>query len=130
MQTISERISRIVQESGMTKTAFADKINVSQAFVSQMCSGVKTPSDRTIADICREFGVSEAWLRDGVEPMYRPKSRNDELTAFMGDILSGDPDFRARFVSVLARLSTDEWALLEKMAQKLVEETKKEETGQ
>lgn len=130
MQTISERISRIVQESGMTKTAFADKINVSQAFVSQMCSGVKTPSDRTIADICREFSVSEAWLRDGVEPMYRPKSRNDELTAFMGDILSGDPDFRARFVSVLARLSTDEWALLEKMAQKLVEETKKEETGQ
>ena len=130
MQTISERISRIVQESGMTKTAFADKINVSQAFVSQMCSGVKTPSDRTIADICREFGVSEAWLRDGVEPMYRPKSRNDELTAFVGDILSGDPDFRARFVSVLARLSTDEWALLEKMAQKLVEETKKEETGQ
>ena len=130
MQTISERISRIVQESGMTKTAFAEKINVSQAFVSQMCSGVKTPSDRTIADICREFGVSEAWLRDGVEPMYRPKSRNDELTAFVGDILSGDPDFRARFVSVLARLSTDEWALLEKMAQKLVEETKKEETGQ
>ena len=130
MQTMAERVSKVVQSSGMTKTAFAEKINVSQAFVSQMCSGASKPSDRTIADICREFGVSEAWLRDGVEPMYRPKSRNDELTAFMGDILSGDPDFRARFVSVLARLSTDEWALLEKMAQKLVEETKKEETGQ
>ena len=129
MQTIAERISHIIEDQKITKTAFSERINVSQAFVSQLCSGVKIPSDRTIADICREFHVSDAWLRDGEGPMYRPRTRNDELTAFVGDILKGEPDFRARFVSVLARLTPEEWKLLEQMAQKLVAEMQKEEAG-
>ena len=63
--------------------------------------------------------------------MFRQQSRNDELTAFMGALLKNEtPDFRARLVSVLARLDTEEWRLLEKMALKLVDEMKKEEAGQ
>ena len=49
----------------------------------------------------------------------------------MGDLLKNDTqDFRARLVSVLARLDTEEWRLLEKMARQLVDEMKKEEADQ
>lgn len=36
----------------------------------------------------------------------------DEVAAFMGDILKDDDDFRLRFISVLAKMTPEEWELL------------------
>ena len=123
MSDLNHRISQVIDTIGLKKTAFAEKLNVSQAFVSQMCSGVKQPSDRTIADICRTF--NEEWLRTGEGDMFIQKTRDEQLSAFFGDVLSGQPDFRRRFISVLSRLNEDEWKLLEDMAEKLVDEMQK-----
>ena len=69
MSEINERISAVIQASGLTKTAFAERLKVSQQHVSRLAKdGV--PSDRTITDICREFGVSESWLRSGEGEMF------------------------------------------------------------
>lgn len=125
MSDLSQRISKVIDTIGIKKTIFAEKLNVSQAFVSQMCSGASQPSDRTIADICRTFDVNEDWLRTGEGEMFVQKSRDEHLAAFFGDILSGQPDFRRRFISVLSRLNEDEWKLLENMAEKLVDEMQK-----
>lgn len=124
MSDLSNRISQVIDTLGLKKTVFAEKLNVSQAFVSQMCSGVKQPSDRTIADICRTFDVNEEWLRTGEGEMFVQKTRDEELAAFFGDVLSGQLD-EVRFISALARLSADEWELLESMANKLMDEMQK-----
>lgn len=127
METMADRISKVIRDKEKTKTAFSDRINVSQAFVSQMCSGLKVPSDRTIADICREYDVNEDWLRTGRGDPYIQLSRDEELAQFFGDVMKGeDPDFRRRLLSVMSRLTTDEWALLEQMAWKLVDELRPE----
>lgn len=131
METMADRISKVIRDKEKTKTAFSDRINVSQAFVSQMCSGLKVPSDRTIADICREYDVNEDWLRTGQGDPYIQLSRDEELAQFFGDVMKGeDPDFRRRLLSVMSRLTTDEWALLEQMAWKLVDELQQEQPGQ
>lgn len=131
METINDRIAWCVKDSKLTKTAFAEKINVGQSFISQLCSGAKMPSDRTIADICREFNISETWLRTGEGEPHIKLNRNEELSAFFGDVLKDqDPDFRRRLLSVMSRLSSEEWALLEQMAQKLVAEMGPAENGQ
>lgn len=65
MESIGARISKVVEISGLTKTDFAKRLNLSQSMVSKLCSGVAHPSERTILDICRVFGVSETWLRFG-----------------------------------------------------------------
>lgn len=72
----------------MKKTAFAERLNVSQAFVSQLCSGVKQPSERTLMDICREFSVNEEWLRYGSGEMFRQPS--DEIGYYVSDLLDYD----------------------------------------
>ena len=59
------RINEVIKRSGLTKTDFAKRLRVSQSFVSKICTGTAIPSDRTIAGICREFGVNEDWLRTG-----------------------------------------------------------------
>lgn len=70
MDTINERIAHCIEISGLTKTAFAKRINLSQPHISKITLGDSIPSDRTIADICREFNVSEVWLRTGSGGMY------------------------------------------------------------
>lgn len=126
MSKLNERISDLISELGIKKMTFASRLNVSQAFVSQMCSGVAQPSDRTIADICREFNVNEDWLRTGEGSMFLERSRDDELAAFFGDVLSEQPDeFRRRLIAALSRLSVDEWVMVEHVATKLAEGIKK-----
>lgn len=58
--------------------------------------------------------------------MFVQRSRDEELAAFFGDVLSGEPGFKQRFLAVLSRLDEAEWKLLEQMADKLTEEVQKE----
>ena len=85
MSTINERISACIEQSGLTKTAFGERINISQPHVSRLAKD-GTPSDRTISDICREFGVSEVWLRTGEGPMKLPQSEDEEFQRAVADI--------------------------------------------
>lgn len=124
MSEINSRIRLIVESSGLTKTAFAKRINVSQGLVSQICNGITNPSDRTINDICKEFSINENWLRYGKGIMKKPTSRDEEIERFMNSILgSEEEDFRRRLINVLCRLDEKEWELLESMALKLADET-------
>ena len=121
MEHLSERIAELIKARGIKKTKFARTLNVSQAFVSQLCSGERVPSDRTIADICREFDVSEEWLRTGTGPMFVEKTRDEELADFFGHVLARD-DFKQRLLAALSRLDESEWAMLEQVARKLLDE--------
>ena len=122
---MNNRIAQIIDALGIKRIEFAKKLGISSPFVSELCNGAKNPSDRTITDICREFDVNEAWLRTGEGEMFIHKTRTDEITAFVGDILRGEPDFRQRFISVLARMTTEEWKILETKVLELAEEIKK-----
>lgn len=130
---MNERIKQLISSMNIKRAEFARRLSLSQPFVSELCSGAKAPSDRTILDICREFGVSETWLRTGEGEMFIHLSRDEEIAAFMGRVMKGEqPDFRRRLIAVLSKLDTEEWELLEKMALKLVDEfqTNKEETNE
>ena len=72
MSTINERIAQCIAITGLTKTAFAQRINLSQPHMSKIALGHSAPTDRTIADICREFNVNEVWLRTGEGEMFAP----------------------------------------------------------
>lgn len=131
MQSIAERIMMVVEKNGNNKSEFARRINVTPAYISKLSKNPNSvPSDRTILDICREFDVNEEWLRTGKGEMFRKLSRSDEIAAFFGDVLSGEPDFRARFIAALSRLNADQWKLLEQIADNLMEECAKKKTDQ
>ena len=115
MSTINERIAQVVAHSGLTKTAFAQRINISQGFVSELCSGKSKPSDRTINDICREFGVSEVWLRTGDGEMIKPMSRQLQIHAYLAEIMGGSRSAAEEaFISTMARLPSEFWPMIEK----------------
>jgi transcriptional regulator with XRE-family HTH domain len=119
------RINDVVKQSGLTKTDFAKRLGVSQPFVSKICTGDATPSDRTIQDICREFGVNEVWLRTGEGEPYKERTREEEIMRFAVQTLKGSDEFRKAMVSMFAQLDPEDWANLEKIYRKLAEEYKK-----
>ena len=119
---MNERIKKIIEELGLKKVDFANRLHISQPFASELCSGAKAPSDRTISDICREFGVREAWLREGEGEMFVQDTQSEQVAAFLADLTKDDSDtFKKRFVEMLAGLSPADWELLERMAEKLTQ---------
>lgn len=123
---MKDRIKIVIQNANISKTVFAERLGISQAFVSQMCSGVREPSDRTITDICREFGCNEAWLRTGEGEPFRERSREEEIMNFASMTCKGTDEFRRALVAMLAKLDPEDWEALGRIADKLLEEYKKE----
>lgn len=121
---MGERIKQIRSVIKKTQQEFADTLGLKRNTVASYEIGKILPSDRTITDICREFGVNETWLRTGAGEMFQKRSRDEELAAFFGEVLSAEPDFRRRLISALSRLSTQQWETLEQIANQLLEETK------
>ena len=120
MATIGDRISFLIKKEGLTQTKFADRFHFGQSNVSRICKGIVAPTDRLIADICREFNVSEAWLRDGVGEMYVTRTLNQELLLMVNDLMSeSDESYRKRFVTALLELPPEFWPELERFLKKL-----------
>lgn len=122
---IGERIKMVRKARNCTQQKFADELKLKRNTIANYEIGKIMPSDRTILDICKSFKVNEEWLRTGIGDMDAEMSPSDEISAFLGEILSDKPDFRQQLISVLARLSLDEWKLLEKMSEELMKEQKK-----
>lgn len=119
---MNTRIEYIRKSAGLTQEQFADKIGLSRNYLWMLESGSRVPSDRTIKDICREFGVDEVWLRTGEGEPFREPEVDAQLAAFLAEITDGDSeDFRKRFVSMLAGLTPDKWEVLEYIAKQLVQ---------
>lgn len=124
---MNERITLVRKKLGLTQKEFGSHIGgLSQNYIWMLEKGERIPSDRTISDICREFNVSEEWLRTGHGEMFVPKTESEELAAFFGDLLKDEPDFRHRLIAALSKLTLDEWKMLEKLANELYQGIKKD----
>lgn len=120
---MNRRIEELIKELGIRKVDFARKLNLSQPFISELCSGKTAPSDRTITDICREYNVNEQWLRTGEGEMFVPESRDEQIMAFVGKAMRGEEsNFQRRLLGLLARLTVEEWELLHAKMRELMEE--------
>ena len=119
---IKDRIKELRKAKGLTQFEFADKLKVSRSNIASYETGKNELSSAVISLICRTFSVSETWLRTGEGEMFSDTAREEQIAAFMGDVLAAETeDFRKRFVSMLSSLSVDEWRLIEEKAKELVE---------
>jgi transcriptional regulator with XRE-family HTH domain len=124
---MKDRISFVITESGLKQKDFASALNVSSGLISQMRSGTTTPSDRTIADICRIFNVNEIWLRTGVGEPFIQLTREDEIAAVLGSAIAGGSSSRDRLIRALARLPDDAFPIIEAAILAAAEELKKDQ---
>lgn len=119
METIRDRILFLLKKKEITKTEFASKLNITQAYVSKITNRGAIPSDRLIEDICEKFAVNEEWLRTGEGEMFVTLNRTQQIA----DLFKGEKDsFKERLLLALAKLDENEWKVLEKIAEDLTKE--------
>lgn len=115
---MQDRIKQVRQSEGLTQAEFAEKIGLSRNYIAMIEIGQREPSDRTIKDICRIFGVNEIWLRTGVGEPFTPLSRSEELAAIFERMGVGD-DAKSRLIRAMARMPDEAFPPFVKFVEQL-----------
>lgn len=120
---MKERIKVVRKALGLSQTDFGSKIGVKQGTVAAYESGARIPLDSVIVSICREFNVSERWLRTGEGEMFVQLSREEEIAKFAMEIIR-DPDseFQRQLLTTMARLEPAQWKFMEQMLDQLLQQ--------
>lgn len=108
------RIAEIRKHAGLSQAEMAERLGLSRNFISLIENGNRIPSDRTISDICREFGVDRIWLETGAGEPFTPRSKQEELAAIFGDVLSGRVSEKNAFIEAVAQLPDEMFPILVK----------------
>ena len=125
---MEERIKELRKALGKTQQDFADSLELSRNFIAQVETGAKTPSERTLKDICREFKVNYDWLVNGTGEMFLERDSGDEIAEFLSSLLDDDDtSIRKRFILALSKFDGDDWATVEKFLDNF---TKTEKDGE
>ena len=125
MATINERIKALRGTLGMKQVDFANKISRTQAVFSKYESGAIAITDRTIADICREFNVNEQWLRAGEGPMFKQQDNLDNmLTADVAKLVRSSDEFTKKLIHNYLSLPQEARDEVKKFILKLAQEDK------
>ena len=125
--TFGERVKAVRKSFSLTQEAFAARIGIKQNSIALIESDKRNASDQVILSICREFGVSETWLRTGAGEMTAPKSREQEMAALFRTLMADRPEsFRSSLITTLLRFDPDgpEWEILERIYDGIAEEAK------
>lgn len=118
---MQERIKKLRKAVGLTQQAFADRLGLKQNTVASYEMGRSGLSDVTITAIVREFNANETWLRTGEGEMFLPKSMDDSLSDFFGQVLADKPEaFRRRLAVAMSKLSLKQWQDLADIAETLL----------
>lgn len=83
---MNERIKKLRKALDLTQQEFADRLNIKRGTMANYEIGRNAPIDAVISLICREFNVSEIWLRTGEGEMFitSPNGALDELAQKYG----------------------------------------------
>ena len=126
---MDERIKELRKALGLNQMEFGKRIGVAPNTISTYENGTRALSDAIIMLVCREFGVSETWLRTGAGEMFAARTREAELGELIRTRLIDRPEsFQTALITTLLRFDPDgpEWAALERIVENLKAETEKD----
>lgn len=118
---MNHRIKEIRKAIGLTQDEFGKRLGISNTAISKIEKGENNVSEQNIISICREFGINEEWLRNGIGEPFIPKTRNQIITDFAGDLIKENDTFKKRFIEALAKLNDQEWEVLKKVADNIID---------
>lgn len=102
---MKERIKELRKTLDLSLEEFGAKIGVTKQTISRLERGVNSVTEQMFKSICREFGVSEEWLRNGTGNIFKEMSRAEEAVQIVS--------------SSLDKLSPEEWEFLKGILLKL-----------
>ena len=119
---MQDRIKQLRKALDLTKQEFADRLHIERSTVSNYESGTRSLTNAMISLICREFSVSEVWLRSGEGEMFVSLGRMAEITQRVAQMAGEDNPFKEKLLLALLRIPPDKWHLIEQAAREILAE--------
>ena len=129
--TQGERVREIRKALGLTLDKFGDKIGLKKSGLSLIENGRNDLTEVNMKSICREFNVSESWLRDGSGEMFVSSTPYEKAYNRFGYIMeNASPSKRAVLTALLElvyAVPDDVWSNIMKQYELAMKDVKKEE---
>lgn len=101
----------------LTQEEFASRIGIKRNSYANYEIGRNKPIDAVIFSICREYRVSETWLRTGEGEMFVPYDDETRLLKWARNVFTDESAmFQRRFAMMMTELTPEQWKVMEKMA--------------
>lgn len=121
--SIGERIKEVRETTGQNQRQFAASIKIGQSTLAMFEGGHREPKNIHIEQICSKYGVNEEWLKTGNGKMLKSLTKNQEIGAFLNDVMQlDDKKFKRRFIETLSRFDEKDWSNLEIIINKFLQE--------
>lgn len=106
----------------LSQSEFGSRLGVNRDVINNIENNRLARPDQKLSLIklmCKEFNVNENWLLTGEGEPFLAKTRSEEIADFINAIPIEDNSFKARFITALARMTPEEWLLVEKMVNRI-----------
>ena len=127
---MNNRIREVREHFKLTQTEFGERLGVSRDVIGNIeYNRLKNPKQKEpiIKLICSTFGVNEIWLRSGEGEMFQAMTEDEELAAYLGDVMHDEPEsFLRRLTMEMKNWAPEVWHMLEEICKRL--ETEKPDT--
>ena len=107
-EDMRDRIGKVRENEKKSQEEFGAILGVTKSTISLLETKKREPSDRLIRDICREFSISETWLRTGDGTMRRtPKTTDNIIMEEIAKLIKTDDEFIKNFILEYLKLSNE-----------------------
>lgn len=107
---MEKRIRELRKALNLNQDELAMKLGVQRSTITNYELGRRVPLDAVIASICREFNVSETWLRTGEGEMFRAQDETD--AELVTRAMRGESENKKKLIRLIADMPDE---LLDKM---------------
>ena len=123
---MNNRIREVREHFKLTQTEFGERLGVSRDVIGNIeYNRLKNPKQKEpiIKLICSTFGVNEIWLRSGEGDMFQAMNEDEELDAYLGDVMHDEPvSFRRRLTLEMKNWMPEVWQMIEEICKRLATE--------
>lgn len=117
---INKRFRELRKICKKSQEEWADIMGLSRSGITEIEAGRRNVTEKHIKLLSIESidgkYINEEWIRTGDGEPFKRLTRNQVITDFAADLIKEDESFKARLIEALAKLSDDEWEVLEKLA--------------
>ena len=123
---MNNRIREVREHFKLTQTEFGERLGVSRDVIGNIeYNRLKNPKQKEpiIKLICSTFGVNEPWLRSGEGEMFQAMNEDEELAAYLGDVMNDETaSFLRRLTMEMENWTQEVWQMLEEICKRLATE--------
>lgn len=123
---MNNRIREVREHFKLTQTEFGERLGVSRDVIGNIeYNRLKNPKQKEpiIKLICSTFGVNEIWLRSGEGDMFQAMTEDEELDAYLGDVMHDEPEsFLRRLTLEMKNWTPEIWQMLEEICKRMATE--------